>query len=114
MRKERRAQDMAEFKEKTKNLLRSLDISMHRSHSQPTEISWIGKYTVDISFANIGIAFPLTLGPNIHLSQDDTQSDGSVRAFLFSIKSITFDAQLGESGKASMKGFAFQFVSRYV
>ncbi|KAI0093075.1 hypothetical protein BDY19DRAFT_882324 [Irpex rosettiformis] len=108
-RKERRAQDMAEFKEKTKNLLHTLDITMHRSSSQPAGLSWLDHYTVDICFANIGIAFPLTLAPSAPVSQDE----GAVRAFLFSVKSITFDAQLGKSGKASMKGFAFQFVSSF-
>ncbi|KAI0699566.1 hypothetical protein BC835DRAFT_1412549 [Cytidiella melzeri] len=110
MRKERRAQEMAEFKEKTTNLLRTLDITTQGSHPQPSDLSWIDHYTVDICLANIGVAFPLTF---VQMPQTSIEAEGAVRAFLFSIKSITFGAQMGESGQASMKGFSFQFVSSF-
>ena len=112
MRKVKRAQDMAAFKEKTKSLLRSLDIAT--GSSQPQTLSWFDQYTVDVFLANIGVAFPLTLDQEINIPRSGVQDRGAVRAFLFSIKSITFGSQRGESGQACMKGFSFQFVPQYV
>jgi hypothetical protein len=105
---------MAEFKEKTKNLLRTLDIATQGSTPQQSNLSWLDQYTVDITLANIGVAFPLTLYTDARLAQAGIHADGAVRAFLFSIRSIRFGAKMGESGQACMKGFSFQFVSWYV
>ena len=112
MRKEKRAQDMAEFKEKTKNLLRSLDIATGKP--QQESLSWVDRYIVDVSLSNIGVAFPLTLSRELRLPRAGAQDRGAVKAFLFSIKSITFGSQRGESGQACMKGFSFQFIPQYV
>lgn len=111
MRKEQRAQDLAEFKEKTRSLLRSFDLTTSRSKSE--SLSWLDKYIINVVVNNVGVAFPLTIEDGLQSPLPDKTSEGPVRAFLFSIKSITFGAHMGESGQASMKGFSFQFVSRY-
>ncbi|KAI0342100.1 hypothetical protein BDW22DRAFT_1358216 [Trametopsis cervina] len=113
LREEQRAQDLAEFKEKTRNLLRTLEITTESSQLQDSSISWVDQHSVDISVANIGIAFPLTLNQDVRNPPLSPTDEGAVRAFLFSVKSITFNSQRAETGKASMKGFAFQFVSRF-
>ncbi|GJE95456.1 hypothetical protein PsYK624_116400 [Phanerochaete sordida] len=111
IRREQRAQDLAEFKEKTKTLLRSLELTM--SNPQSESSSWINKYIINVSVKNVGVAFPLTIGEGFHGSRPVKPGDAAVRAFLFSIKSISFDTHRGETGQACMKGFSFQFVSRF-
>ena len=71
-------------------------------------------YNISVIVRNIGVAFPLTLTRDFHLPRSGSHDDNAVRAFLFSIKTIEFGTQLGENGQASMTGFSFQFVSRYV
>ena len=110
VRQEQRAQDLAEFKEKTKALLRSLELTTSKSRSE--SLSWLDKYIIKVAVKNIGVAFPLAAGGDLQKSRQSKQSENPVRAFLFSIESIAFDAHRGRSGKASMKGFSFQFVSR--
>jgi hypothetical protein len=101
---------LAEFKEKTKALLRSLDLTTNNSRSE--SLSWLDKYIIKVSVKNIGVAFPLAVAEELQVPRQ-SKAESSVRAFLFSIKSIAFDANRGESGEASMRGFSFQFVSRY-
>lgn len=71
--------------------------------------SFIGQRCIELTMNNFGAAFPLTLDQN-----DMTKDSGEAgfKAFLFSIKSVKFQTQRGETGQAVMKGFSFQFISR--
>lgn len=80
--------------------------------SQAENLSWLDRYIINVAIMNVGVAFPLSFNQDLRITQTGAPSEGSVRAFLFSIKSISFGTQRGESGQASMKGFSFQFVSR--
>ena len=115
IRKEQRASELEEFKEKTRSLMRSLDVKIGEPKAS-SEKSLLELYNISVVVKNVGVAFPLTLSRDFHLprSRSGSRDDSAVRAFLFSIKTIEFGTQLGENGQASMSGFSFQFVSRYV
>ncbi|KAH9930383.1 hypothetical protein B0H21DRAFT_878964 [Amylocystis lapponica] len=111
LREEERAHELAVFKEKTRSIMRSLDVKS--GETQNIEDSWLDKYNVKLTIRNVGVAFPLSLGRDLHMPRSGSQDNATVPAFLFSIKSITFGTHHGESGQATMKGFSFQFVSRF-
>lgn len=108
IRGEQRAQDLAEFKEKTRNLLRTLEIKTDGARSET--LSRLDKYIINISVNNVGVAFPLAFDEDLQIVRPGKLTEGTVKAFLFSIKSMTFNTQRGESGQASMEGFSFQFI----
>jgi hypothetical protein len=56
----------------------------------------------------------LTHDQNLEIPQTGSGDSTAVKAFLFSVKSIKFGTQRGESGEAKMQGLSIQFVSRYV
>lgn len=112
IRKEQRANELAAFKEKTRSVMRTFDVKLGDGELQST--SWWDSYYITVSLRNVGIAFPLAHDSNLQLPRFGSQETATVRAFLFSIKSILFGTQRGESGEITMKGFSFQFVSRYV
>ncbi|KAI0665956.1 hypothetical protein C8Q78DRAFT_985325 [Trametes maxima] len=111
IRQDQRATELAEFKEKTKSLMRTLDVKM--GEPAASEKSLLELYTISLGINNIGVAFPLTLAKDLQMPRSGSHDDSSVRAFLFSIKSLKFSSQLGENGQASMINFAFQFVTRF-
>ncbi|KAI0762082.1 hypothetical protein BD413DRAFT_680921 [Trametes elegans] len=111
IRKEQRASELAEFKEKTRSLMKSLDVKI--GEQAASEKSLLELYSISLTISNIGVAFPLTLSRDLQMPRSGSHDDSSVRAFLFSIKSLKFGGQLGETGQASMTSFAFQFVSRF-
>ncbi|KAL1942384.1 hypothetical protein VTO73DRAFT_5986 [Trametes versicolor] len=111
IRKEKRASELEEFKEKTRSLMRTLDVKI--GEQTASEKSLLELYTISLAIANIGVAFPLTLARDLQMPRSGSHDDAAVRAFLFSIKSLKFSSQAGENGKASMINFAFQFVSRF-
>ncbi|KAI0743929.1 hypothetical protein C8Q80DRAFT_1355680 [Daedaleopsis nitida] len=111
IRKEQRASELEEFKEKTRSLMKSLDVKI--GEQKPSEKSLLDLYTVSLVIKNMGVAFPLTLARDLQMPRTGSQDESSVRAFLFSIKTLQFGTQLGESGQASMSGFSFQFISRF-
>ncbi|KAI0358672.1 hypothetical protein OH77DRAFT_1587674 [Trametes cingulata] len=111
IRKEQRANELAEFKEKTRSLMRTLDVKI--GEQAASQKSLLELYTISLAISNIGVAFPLTLARDLQMPRSGSLDDAAVRAFLFSIKSLTFGSQLGENGQASMNNFAFQFVSRF-
>ncbi|RDX54978.1 hypothetical protein OH76DRAFT_1397305 [Lentinus brumalis] len=112
IRREQRANDLEEFKEKTRSLMKSFDIKLGEQKTA-SEKSLLELYTVGLTIKNIGVAFPLSLARDLQMPRSGSQDDSAVRAFLFSIKTLEFDTQLGENGQASMTGFSFQFVSRF-
>ncbi|EIN11333.1 hypothetical protein PUNSTDRAFT_98433 [Punctularia strigosozonata HHB-11173 SS5] len=109
-RQEHRAHQLAEFKEKTQHVMRTFDI---KKEPQQDQASWIDQYSVDFSVRNIGVAFPLSLDLYLELPQNQDQTVSSVPAFLFTVSSLVFASEHGESGQATMKGFCFQFVPRF-
>lgn len=111
-RKERRAAELEEFKQKTKSVMRTFDVKAKDSRPEAAS-NWLTDHTVDLTIKNIGVAFPLALNQDLELPQTGSHDSSAVRAFLFSIKSLVFGTQRGETGQAVMKGFSFQFISRY-
>ncbi|CDO69204.1 hypothetical protein BN946_scf185042.g106 [Trametes cinnabarina] len=111
IRKEQRAAELEEFKEKTRSLMRTLDIKVGEQYA--SQKSFLELYTVTVVFNNIGVAFPLTLARDLQMPRSGSHDDSAVRAFLFSIKSLMFGSQLGENGRVSVTDFAFQFVPRF-
>ncbi|KAL4251310.1 hypothetical protein ABKN59_005668 [Abortiporus biennis] len=110
-RKEKRASELAEFKEKTRNIMKTFDVKL--GDTQPERASLLADYSINLNVKSIGIAFPLTFNSDLQLPNTGSRDESSVRAFLFSIKSIDFGTQRGESGQATMRGFSFQFISSF-
>jgi hypothetical protein len=110
-RKEQRSSELEAFKAKARIVMETFEVNL------PDEVfeeksQWIKKYNIELVISNIGVAFPLTLEQDVQLPHSSNVHYTPVPAFLFSIASITFGAQRGETGHANMKDFAFQFVSR--
>ena len=113
IRKEQRAQDLADFREKTRSFMRTLELTGSTPRGPDGEtFSFLDRYTINVRVMNVGVAFPLALDQNLRVPQFGIPPGMPVRAFLFSIKSISFGTQRGETGQASMENFSFQFVSR--
>ena len=92
--------------------MRSFDVKSGNANSQ--QRSWLDQYNIYLSVRHIGVAFPLAAFPDLQMSRSGSRDDtNAVRAFLFSIRSLDFGTEHGESGDATMKDFSFQFVSRY-
>ncbi|KAF7361830.1 hypothetical protein MVEN_00527500 [Mycena venus] len=111
-RKEQRAIELAAFKEKAQSILKTFEVPVEDIRAKEQSF-WLQSSVVNLSIYNIGVAFPLTHDQNLELPQTGSQDSTAVRAFLFSIKSIKFGTQRGESGEAKMQGLSFQFVSRF-
>ncbi len=83
-----------------------------KARNVQTELTpWLSGYLISVTIKDLGIAFPITLDQDIQLSRYRAKG-APVRAFLFSISSITFGINRGETGEASMKNLSFQFVSQ--
>src|SRR5882757_11572069 len=108
LRAEQRAIELAEFKEKTRNVMRTFE-TKDKPPSPDAIRDRLSNYTIKFTFKNIGFAFPLALDQELGPGSQDSSAVG---AFLFSIKSLVFSIQRGESGQAVMKRSSFQFVSR--
>lgn len=109
LRAEQRAKELAAFKEKTREFIRTFE----PSKPVPDAIqSWISDFLINFTFKNIGVAFPLDFDPGLRVERSESGKDRATGAFLLSIKSLSFSVQRGESGQAMMKGTALQFVSR--
>ncbi|KAF5386043.1 hypothetical protein D9615_002215 [Tricholomella constricta] len=110
-RKERRALELAAFKDKTQSILRTFEVGVR--DTQAEKRPWLENFVVNVSTRNIGVAFPLTHDQDLQLPQTGSKDSTAVPAFLWSIKSIEFGTHRGETGQAVMKSFSFQFVSRF-
>jgi hypothetical protein len=111
LRAEQRAKELAAFKEKTREFIKTFESS--KSGSDAIQ-SWISDFLINFTFRNIGVAFPLDFDPTLKVERSDSGKDRATGAFLLSVKSLSFSVQRGESGQAVMKGTALQFVSRSV
>ncbi|KII92575.1 hypothetical protein PLICRDRAFT_134291 [Plicaturopsis crispa FD-325 SS-3] len=108
-RKEQRALQLQAFKEKTKSVMKTFEVK------EPVDKtpSWLEQYTINVVVKNVGAAFPLALDQDMELGHKGSGDFNAVRAFLLSIKSITFATQRGETGEANMENFSFQFVPSF-
>ena len=79
---------------------------------KPKRFKMAPTFVIDLSVRNLGVAFPLTHDHDLEMPRTGSQDSSTISAFLFSIKSVKFGAQRGETGQAIMKGFSFQFVPR--
>ena len=111
LRAERRTKELAAFKEKTREFIRTFEPSKPVPDAIQT---WISGFLINFTFKNIGVAFPLDLDPSLMMERSEPTKDQTTGAFLLSVKSLSFSVQRGESGQAVMKGTALQFVSRLV
>ncbi|KAJ7770170.1 hypothetical protein DFH07DRAFT_1004242, partial [Mycena maculata] len=111
-RKEQRALELAAFKEKAQSILKTFEVAVQDVQVKE-QSSWLKSYVIKLSIHDIGVAFPLTHDQNLEIPQIGTRDSTAVRAFLFSVKSIKFGTQRGETGEAKMRGLSFQFVSRF-
>ncbi|THU95661.1 hypothetical protein K435DRAFT_829044 [Dendrothele bispora CBS 962.96] len=108
-RRERRAMELAAFKEKTQQLLKTFEVGTQEPREKKTSMDWLNEYSVQFTIRSVGVAFPLDdSGQQVNSHKLDP-----LRAFLFSIKSIQFSVERGETGQAKMEGFSFQFVPRF-
>ncbi|KAF5370617.1 hypothetical protein D9758_002040 [Tetrapyrgos nigripes] len=107
-RRERNAKELAAFKEKTQRILQTFEVKA--SELKPTESSswWLNKYSLHFLIRSVGVAFPLD-----HDRKIGSHDSSVMRAFLFSIRSVQFSIDRGETGQAKMEDFSFQFVSRF-
>jgi hypothetical protein len=111
LRAEQRTKELAAFKEKTREFIKTFESSKPGPDAFK---SWISDFLINFTFKNIGIAFPLDFDPNLKVGRSESAKDPATGAFLLSVKSLSFSVQHGESGQAVMKGTALQFVSRCV
>ncbi|KAF7376210.1 hypothetical protein MSAN_00036100 [Mycena sanguinolenta] len=111
-RKEQRAIELAAFKEKAQSILKTFEVPVEDVQAKEQSF-WLQSYVIKLSVENIGVAFPLTLDQNLEIPQTGSRDSTAVRAFLFSVKSVKFGTQRGESGEAKIQDLSFQFVSRY-
>ncbi|EAU91786.1 hypothetical protein CC1G_04554 [Coprinopsis cinerea okayama7 len=109
-RQEQRAIELAEFKEKTQSILKTFDVKV-RDVPREEARSWLGDYIINVSIQNIGVAFPLAHDHQLDVGR--SADAVAVRAFLFSIRSITFRTDRGETGEALMEKLCFQFVPKF-
>ena len=109
-RKEQRALELAAFKEKTRRILQTFEVGIQ--DTLPDTRPWLDSYIIKVSTQNIGVAFPLTHDLDLLLPRMGSRDETSVRAFLWSVKSIEFGTHRGQTGQAEMKLFSFQFISQ--
>lgn len=109
-RKEQRAQELAAFKQKTQSIMKTFEVKTR--DTQLEEAPWFSKYLISIAIRDLGIAFPITLEQDIQLPRYRAK-DAAISAFLFSVSSITFGINRGETGEAAIKDLSFQFISHF-
>lgn len=115
MQKDERARELSEFKEKTRNIMRTFEVKTRDVGKDETASSVFSRYAVTVTVQNIGAAFPLALDQAFETAHSKvSHNHTTVQAFLFSIKSLVFNAERSSSGQATMHGFSFQFIDRYV
>ncbi|KAI0314094.1 hypothetical protein OF83DRAFT_1165342 [Amylostereum chailletii] len=112
VRQDERARALAEFKEKTREVMRSFE-GGRRNEDQPKNQPWFTNYSLKFTVRHIGAAFPLALDGKLELPRGRIPHEAPVRAFLFSIKSLEFGAERNGSGQFTMESFSFQFVDRF-
>ncbi|KIK67374.1 hypothetical protein GYMLUDRAFT_156567 [Collybiopsis luxurians FD-317 M1] len=111
-RREHRAQELAAFKQKTQRLIQTFELKTEEPVPS-RRMSWLNRWIIKFSLSSIGVAFPLAHDHDMELPPAGSRDSSAVRAFLFSIKSVKFGTQHGETGEASMEKLSFQFVPHF-
>jgi hypothetical protein len=112
VRQQERSAELQAFKEKTKSFIKTFE-SKSENVLRDNYKSWFDDYTLNLNIRRVGVAFPLVFDQGLFSPVADDAAAGPVRAFLFSVQSLTFNAQHGESGQAAIHNLSFQFVPRY-
>ncbi|TFK25683.1 hypothetical protein FA15DRAFT_334222 [Coprinopsis marcescibilis] len=110
-RQEQRAIELQAFKEKTQTILKTFDVKVGDVPLEETT-SWLEDYVVNVSVQNIGVAFPLMHDHEFDVGRISRES-APIKAFLFTIRSISFKTNRGETGDAFMQKLCLQFVPRF-
>lgn len=111
LRKEQRASELLDFKQKAKDVMKTFNFDPRRS-SMVKQRGFLDNSLIAITMVNFGAAFPLNLERR-QTSRSSSSAEVATKALLLSVKSFSFETQCGESGEALMKSFCFQFISRY-
>ncbi|KAF8633289.1 hypothetical protein AX17_004464 [Amanita inopinata Kibby_2008] len=111
-RKEQRSLELAAFKEKTRNILKTFEIRVRDVRSDEVP-SWLDSCVIDITVQHVGVAFPLTHDHDLEMPELRVHDTAAIRAFLFSIAKIDFGSHRGETGQVTMTNLSFQFVPRF-
>ncbi|KAF9268932.1 hypothetical protein L218DRAFT_892586 [Marasmius fiardii PR-910] len=110
-RREQRSLELAAFKSKAQQILKTFEVvPSHETEGERAQSAvpiWLNQYVIEFFIHSVGVAFPLTY------DHDNSFGERAVKAFLFSIKNISFETHRGETGQAKMKGLSFQFVSSF-
>jgi len=88
--------------------MRTFEVKTYNHQIEDT--SWLSKYIINITIRDLGIAFPITLEQDIQLPRYSAK-DATINAFLFSIPSIIFCVNRGETGETTVRNLSFQFIS---
>jgi len=76
------------------------------------DAAWLKDHAVVFSVSNVGVAFPLALDSGIDIPLSKPHQHPAVPAFLFSVKTVEFEAKNTGHSQFVMTGFSFQFVDR--
>ncbi|KAA1471307.1 hypothetical protein DENSPDRAFT_799140 [Dentipellis sp. KUC8613] len=111
-RQEERSRELSDFKEKTKRFLQTFEVKTKDTNIDQ-RLSWLADYAVTFTVRNIGVAFPLAFDQSLEFPRATPDESAAVRAFLFSVRSLTFDTERTGAGSAMMQNFSFQFVNHF-
>ncbi|KAG7098617.1 hypothetical protein E1B28_000539 [Marasmius oreades] len=113
-RREQRSLELAAFKSKAQQILKTFEVTpspqLEQESTQPKLPFWLNQYVIEFSIRSVGVAFPLA---HDHDMSSTSSGERAVKAFLFSIKTISFETHRGETGQANMKSLSFQFISTF-
>lgn len=112
LRKERRAEELREFKEKAMKIMKTFNLSPRKA-SADKRGRLFDNSSFLISMANFGAVFPLDLERK-RVSRIALGDQTTTKALLLTIRSFKSETRKGESGDAFMEDFCLQFVSRFV
>ncbi|KAH9041126.1 hypothetical protein EDB84DRAFT_1436665 [Lactarius hengduanensis] len=113
-RKDERVRELAAFKEKTERIMKAFEVN-DRESTPLSDAAWLKDHAVVFSVSNVGVAFPLALDSGIsgiEIPLSKPHQHPAVPAFLFSVKTVEFEAKNTGHSQFVMTGFSFQFVDR--
>ncbi|KAH9083360.1 hypothetical protein EDB83DRAFT_2538792 [Lactarius deliciosus] len=111
-RKDERVRELAAFKEKTERIMETFEVN-DRESTPLNDAAWLKDHAVVFSVSNVGVAFPLALDSGIEIPLSKPHQHPAVPAFLFSVKTVEFEAKNTGHSQFVMTGFSFQFVDRF-
>ncbi|KAI9437708.1 hypothetical protein H4582DRAFT_1957102, partial [Lactarius indigo] len=111
-RKDERVRELAAFKEKTERIMKAFEVN-DRESTPLNDTAWLKDHAVIFSVSDVGVAFPLALDSGIEIPLNKPHQHPAVPAFLFSVKTVEFEAKNTGHSQFVMTGFSFQFVDRF-